>query len=185
MTEIYEVAEAQTEEEKELEKAAKKKLIQDMQKEEEEAAELPEQPETIDVKDGTYTIAVELEGGTGKASITSPTEMTVKDGTACARIQWSSDHYDYMIVNEEKYLPVNEEGNSVFEIPVYVYDREMEVIADTTAMSVPHEITYTLTFQKETIEKKESVIPFSGIAVAAAAIAAAVFFVVRKKRCNR
>lgn len=184
MTEIYEVAEAQTDEEKELEKAAKKKLIREMQKEE-EAAELPEQPETIDVKDGTYTIEVELEGGTGKAGITSPTEMTVKGGTARARIQWSSEHYDYMIVKDEKYLPVNEDGNSVFEIPVYVYDRKMEVIADTTAMSIPHEITYTLTFQKETIEKTENTFPFSGIVVAAAAIAAAILIVVCKKRRHR
>ena len=61
----------------------------------------------------------------------------------------------------------------------------MEVIADTTAMSIPHEITYTLTFQKETIEKTESGFLFSGIVMAAAAIAAAVFLVVRKKRRHR
>ena len=165
MTETYEVAETQTDEEKELEKAAKKKLVREMQKKEE--------------------AAVELEGGTGKAAITSPAEMTVKDGTACARIQWSSEYYDYMIVNDEKYLPVNEDGNSVFEIPVYVYDRKMEVIADTTAMSVPHEITYTLTFQKETIEKAQNAFSLSGIVVAAAAIAAAIFIVVCKKRRRR
>ena len=88
-------------------------------------------------------------------------------------------------MNDEKYLPVNEDGNSVFEIPVYVYDRKMEVIADTTAMSIPHEITYTLTFKKETIEKTESGFLFSGIVMAAAAIAAAVFLVVRKKRRHR
>ena len=57
MTETYEVAETQTDEEKELEKAAKKKLVREMQKKE-EAAELPDQPETIDAKDGTYTIEV-------------------------------------------------------------------------------------------------------------------------------
>ena len=60
MTETYEVAETQTDEEKELEKAAKKKLVREMQKKE-EAAELPDQPETIDAKDGTYTIEVERE----------------------------------------------------------------------------------------------------------------------------
>ena len=35
MTETYEVAETQTDEEKELEKAAKKKLVREMQKKEE------------------------------------------------------------------------------------------------------------------------------------------------------
>ena len=52
-----------------------------------------------------------------------------------------------MIVDGEKYLPVNEEGsNSEFEIPVTALDEGMPVIADTTAMGAPHEINYTLTF---------------------------------------
>ena len=73
----------------------------------------------IDKEDGEYSIQVDLEGGSGKASVTSPTILTVKDGQAYAQIQWSSSNYDYMIVDGEKYLPTNEEGmNSVFEIPV-------------------------------------------------------------------
>ena len=35
-----------------------------------------------------------------------------------ATIVWSSPNYDYMIVDGEKYLPTNTEGNSTFEIPV-------------------------------------------------------------------
>ena len=54
-----------------------------------------------------------------------------------------------MIVNGEKYLPVNTDGNSVFEIPV-VLDKPVDVIGDTVAMSKPHEIEYTLTFHSET-----------------------------------
>lgn len=38
------------------------------------------------------------------------------------------------------------DGNSTFEIPVSVFDAEMEVTADTVAMSEPHEIDYTLKF---------------------------------------
>ena len=45
-----------------------------------------------------------------------------------------------------KYEPVNKDGNSTFEIPVSVFDAEMEVTADTVAMSEPHEIDYTLKF---------------------------------------
>ncbi len=89
----------------------------------------------IDKEDGEYSIQVDLEGGSGKASVTSPTILTVKDGQAYAQIQWSSSNYDYMIVDGEKYLPTNEEGmNSVFEIPVLSMDEGMPVIADTTAM---------------------------------------------------
>ena len=55
-------------------------------------------------------------------------------------IEWSSPNYDYMIVDGVKYLPVNTEGNSVFEITVKSLDASIDVIADTVAMSKPHEI---------------------------------------------
>lgn len=110
----------------------------------------------IELENGSYMVEVELEGGTGRATITSPTELTVQDGEASARIEWSSSHYDYMIVGEEKYLPVNEEGNSVFEIPVPVFDEPVTVIADTTAMSVPHEVEYVLTFDAASISSGKS-----------------------------
>ena len=110
---------------------------------------------TLDKEDGEYSIQVDLEGGSGKASVTTPTLITVKDGSVTARIQWSSSNYDYMIVDGEKYLPVNEEGaNSEFEIPVTALDEGMPVIADTTAMGAPHEINYTLTFYSESIGSK-------------------------------
>ena len=90
---------------------------------------------TLDKEDGEYSIQVELEGGSGKASVTSPTLITVKNGEVTADIQWSSSNYDYMIVDGKKYLPVNEEGtNSEFQIPVTIMDESMPVIADTTAM---------------------------------------------------
>ena len=100
-----------------------------------------------DLEDGEYSIQVELEGGSGKASVSSPTLMLVKDGKMYARLQWSSSNYDYMIVDGEKYLNESEEGrNSVFTVPVTALDDKMEVIADTLAMGAPHEIDYTLTF---------------------------------------
>ncbi len=110
---------------------------------------------TLDKEDGEYSIQVDLEGGSGKASVTSPTLITVQDGAVTAHIQWSSSNYDYMIVDGEKYLPVNEEGgNSEFEIPVLAMDEAMPVIADTTAMGTPHEINYTLTFYSDSIGSK-------------------------------
>ena len=100
-------------------------------------------------EDGTYTVEVTLEGGSGKAKIESPAEVTVKDGKATATVTWSSPNYDYMLVDGEKYLPVNTEGNSVFEIPVAAFDQPIPVVGDTVAMSKPHEIDYTLTFHKD------------------------------------
>ena len=72
--------------------------------------------------DGSYTIELTMEGGSGRASIQSPTQITVADGAATAILEWSSPNYDYMLVNGEKYLPVNTEGNSVFEVPVEALD---------------------------------------------------------------
>lgn len=104
-----------------------------------------------DVEDGTYAMEVLLEGGSGKAFVESPAPLTVIDGVGYARLTWSSPNYDYMVVDGKKYLPLNEEGNSIFEVPVLIYDAPMEVIADTTAMGTPHEITYTLTFYPDRI----------------------------------
>ena len=97
-------------------------------------------------QDGTYQMEVELLGGSGRASVASPAEVEIKDGKAVATLEWSSPNYDYMVVNGEKYLPVNTEGNSVFRIPVEAFDQDIAVIADTVAMSTPHEIEYTLNF---------------------------------------
>ena len=84
----------------------------------------------MNLADGEYTVEVTMEGGSGRASIQSPTELTIENGQAQAEIIWSSSHYDYMMVNGDKYLPVNTEGNSTFEIPVSVFDEPMTVIGD-------------------------------------------------------
>ena len=98
------------------------------------------------LEDGTFKVDVAMEGGTGKASIQSPATVVVKGGEATAVIIWSSENYDYMIVDGQKYEPITTENGSTFKIPVPVFDEPFTVTADTTAMSTPHEIEYTLTF---------------------------------------
>lgn len=106
---------------------------------------------------GDHTIEVDLEGGSGKATITSPAQVkTHDDGSKTLLVEWSSPNYDYMLVGGEKYLPVSFEGeNSIFEIPVASFDEPLEVIADTVAMSKPHEVEYTLIFHSDTIKEVE------------------------------
>lgn len=106
--------------------------------------------------DGSYTIELTMEGGSGRASIQSPAQLAIADGAATATLEWSSPNYDYMLVNGEKYLPVNTEGNSVFEVPVEALDAPLIMIGDTVAMSTPHEVEYTVTFHSETLESAES-----------------------------
>ncbi len=100
----------------------------------------------IEISDGTYQVEVTLSGGSGRANVTSPATVVVTDGKPMATIEWSSPNYDYMIVDGDKYEPENSDGNSVFTIPVLGFDYEMPIKADTTAMSEPHEIDYTLNF---------------------------------------
>ena len=111
-----------------------------------------EQAGTAAPADGTYTCEVTLEGGSGRATVESPAALTVADGKMAATIVWSSPNYDYMIVDGEKYLPTNTEGNSTFEIPVAALDTALDVTADTVAMSTPHEIEYTLTFDSTSLK---------------------------------
>ena len=145
---------------------------------------------TLDKEDGEYSIQVDLEGGSGKASVTSPTLITVQDGAVTAHIQWSSSNYDYMIVDGKKYLPVNEEGgNSEFEIPVLAMDEAMPVIADTTAMGTPHEINYTLTFYSDSIGSKSQMPQEAAKRVVAVALLIIIgggilnYFVKKRNRC--
>ena len=106
----------------------------------------------VQLSDGTYEMDLDFEGGSGKASISSPARVTISNGDVIATVEWSSPNYDYMLIDGEKYMPVNTEGNSVFEIPV-ILDEPMQVIGDTVAMSTPHEIEYTLTFHSQTAQE--------------------------------
>lgn len=108
--------------------------------------------ESLGLENGRYMVAVTLAGGSGKARVQSPTALVVEDGKCTAVIGWSSKNYDYMKVDGEKYLPVPNEDNSAFVIPMLYFDRPMPVIADTVAMSEPHEISYTLLFDSSTLE---------------------------------
>ena len=143
-----------------------------------------------DLEDGEYSIQVDLEGGSGKASVSSPTLMLVKNGRMFAELQWSSSNYDYMIVDGEKFQNESEEGrNSVFTIPVTALDDKMEVIADTLAMGAPHEIDYTLTFYEASIGSKGQLPQEAAKRVVAVAMVIIVgggilnYFVNKRNRC--
>ena len=156
-------------------------------KQEEQAAEPPEAV-SLPRSDGEYSIEVNMTGGSGRASISSPTLLIIRDGKAYARLIWSSTYYDYMIMEDYYYFNQTVDGgNSVFEIPITALDESIPIIADTTAMGDPVEIAYTLTFYSESIGDKGD-IPQEG-AKKVLAIAAVIILVggvlnwfVKKKR---
>lgn len=108
--------------------------------------------ESLGLKDGNYTVEAKLEGGSGRASVESPAALRVENGVAYATVVMSSANYDYMKVDGQQYLPINTEGNAAFEIPVAAFDWKIPILADTTAMSTPHEIEYTLCFDSASLK---------------------------------
>ena len=109
----------------------------------------------LGLTDGVYTVEVGFAGGSGKAYVLTPCTVTVTDGAAVATIVWSSSKYDYMLVDGTRYDVLSTENGSTFEIPVAAFDTALTVIGDTTAMSTPHEIEYTLTFDSATLAAAE------------------------------
>ena len=105
--------------------------------------------------EGVYTVEVALEGGSGKASVESPAQLTVQDGAMTLTLVWSSSNYDYMVVNEETYQPTTLEPGSTFEIPVSTLDEDLPVIADTTAMGNPHEVEYVISFDAASVQEAQ------------------------------
>ena len=129
-------------------KAADFKATDELQAQADAAAQmLADKHEKLSLADGVYEVNVTLAGGSGRAKIASPTELTVKDGRATAKIVWSSDKYDYMEVDGIRFTPNIENGHSVFVIPVTGLGAPQSAVGDTTAMSKPHAIDYQLTFE--------------------------------------
>ena len=142
----------------------------------------------IDLPDGEYSIEVNMTGGSGRASVSSPTWLIVKDGHAYARLLWSSSYYDYMMVDEVRYENQTDDGsNSTFVIPITKMDDEIDVIADTTAMGDPVEIEYHLTFYSATIDDKDAIpqeaaIKVLWIALIVIVVGGILNYVLKKKR---
>lgn len=136
------------------------------------------------IADGRYTIEVDLNGGSGRAGIESPTLLTIVGGKMEAEIEWSSSNYDYMKVEGKEYHPVYEDGHSVFQIDISSLDAEIPITAETVAMSKPHMIEYTLYFDSSTIRSQNSNLPFIilSIGIAAVIITFSIFFIKRKRK---
>ena len=109
---------------------------------------------------GDYTIEVSLSGGSGRATVKSPANLTVSDRGMKAEIEWSSPNYDYMKIGENEYYPLNSEGNSTFLIDVETLDTDIQISAETVAMSKPHIIDYTIRFDSSTAK------PVNGVSYA-------------------
>ncbi len=108
-----------------------------------------------ELKDGTLSVDIRLEGGSGKAYIKSPVTVKVSGGDMKAVLVWNSKNYDYMIVDGVRYDNETPGEESSFTVPVKSIDEPMNIIADTTAMSTPHEIEYVIYWEKDDVPAEE------------------------------
>ena len=110
---------------------------------------------SLGLADGKYTAEVKLAGGSGKAKVDSPAAIEVRDGAAYITLKWSSSNYDYMIVDGEKIDVEIVDDCSTFSFPFMAFDHRLSVIADTTAMSQPYEIEYSIRIDANTVKEAE------------------------------
>lgn len=95
------------------------------------------------LKDGVYTPdRFTWSGGTGKVQITC-NKVTIQNGQAYATLVFSSDHYQYVKANGNKYYTTKSGGSATVVIPVAL-NQNNKIIGMTDKMSVAHEIEYTI-----------------------------------------
>lgn len=141
----------------------------------------------LKLDNGSYTADVILEGGSGRAAVETPAKITAEGGRTTAQIVWNSPNYDYMKVGDKEYYPLTGEENSTFVIDIPAWDEDIDISAETTAMSEPHMISYTLRFDSESLESVSNGLGYIAaiaVAIAAAVLAAGmiIFFKRKKKR---
>ncbi len=93
--------------------------------------------------DGEYAPdGFSFSGGTGKVTIECGV-VRVREGKSYAVLSFSSPKYTWVKVDGTEYDGLATEFVSQFEIPVQL-NADMRISAQTTAMSQPHEVEYTI-----------------------------------------
>ena len=103
------------------------------------------------VKDGTYSIAGTLQGGTHGVTMKSPTTLKVVNGAMTVEVVMSKKNYTVMKLGGAEYDNETPGSNSTFTIPVAALDTPIAVSATTVAMSQPHDIDYTITLDSKSL----------------------------------
>ena len=116
-----------------------------------EAEPAPLTLEEAGLRKGSYSLEGELKGGSGKAHFDGPLFLTVEEEGSFLTFTMSSPYYDYVIVEGERFEPLEPDGNSTFRVPFERLNEDFLFTADTTAMSEPHEIDYSVRIDLEAL----------------------------------
>lgn len=107
--------------------------------------------ESLGLADGAYLVDVSLEGG--RAKLLSPAVMNVAGGVCAVTLVFATTKIDYVIVDDEKVLPVEVPDGLAFTVPVAAFDRGLALIVDSTAIKPATEVAYTFTLDSASIER--------------------------------
>ncbi len=113
-------------------------------------------PPSGEIYRNEYLVPVALEGGSGRGGVESPAKVVVNGDGFCVTLKWTSPNYDYMIVDGARYEASVVDGRSVFEFTVPDLSFPIPVVADSVAMSRPHEIEYKLRFDLSAAQLQDS-----------------------------
>lgn len=96
-------------------------------------------------QDGTYTVGYTCKGGSGRGGVRGVEALVEGGALTTLYVTISNANYDYCYdpVSGTRIEAPAGDGNSVFTVTYP--GTSFSFTADTTAMSVPHEITYTVT----------------------------------------
>ncbi|MCR4690901.1 MAG: hypothetical protein K5739_06130 [Lachnospiraceae bacterium] len=87
---------------------------------------------SLGIKDGIYTMPIDVEGGWVDTEITSPARVRIKDGKMTMLLEIDSSYYTGASVNGVKYEPEKEEEKSKIKIPVEKTDAPFTVSLEKT-----------------------------------------------------
>ena len=113
------------------------------------------EPVSVLLEDGEYSIEVNMTGGGGRASVSSPTLLAVREKKAYARLIWSSTDCDYIALGDVRYENEADAGGSAeFMIPVTAFDEPVRITAGSSEGEAPEGTDYTLMFYEKSIGPK-------------------------------
>lgn len=105
---------------------------------------LPQVSDAQSYQDGSYSVSVGCEGGSGRGGVRSA-DIVVSSGSYTVTFYMSSANYTRARINGGDEIPAVIGSVSSFTTALYDLDAAVSLSAETTAMSEPHWIDYTVT----------------------------------------
>ena len=134
------------------------------------------------MKNGTYTVDVEIGGGNGTDMICTPMNLFVDDGQATAVVVWTTTACEYMEMDGNRMAPMSRDDGSVFYLPVVTWDEELSLLCGLEHNGTKDVVEYTATFDSASLTRQTgTIIPLAIMFTLVGILAVANAYVMVKK----